>query len=126
MTYGRILKLFSHFFRHDNMEKLVVQGKPEGKRKTHVKIMEQYSNISRAFVTAYISQRERCVEKTKKREIKPGCVIKPILAKDVNDRRQVDLVNYQTLLNGPYKYIMHYKEFLTKYSFLRALKSKEA
>ena len=33
MTYGRILKFFGHISRHDNMEKLVVQGRPEGKRK---------------------------------------------------------------------------------------------
>lgn len=32
-TYGRILKFFGHISRHDNMEKLVVQGRPEGKRK---------------------------------------------------------------------------------------------
>lgn len=33
MTYGRILKFFGHISRHDNLEKLVVQGRPEGKRK---------------------------------------------------------------------------------------------
>lgn len=33
MTYGRILKFFGHVSRHDNMEKLVVQGRPEGTRK---------------------------------------------------------------------------------------------
>lgn len=33
MTYGRILKFFGHISRHDNMERLVVQGRPEGKRK---------------------------------------------------------------------------------------------
>ena len=32
-TYARILKFFGHISRHDNMEKLVVQGRPEGKRK---------------------------------------------------------------------------------------------
>jgi hypothetical protein len=32
MTYSRILKLFGHISRHDTMERLVVQGKPEGKR----------------------------------------------------------------------------------------------
>ncbi|KAM0730348.1 hypothetical protein ACS0PU_002677 [Formica fusca] len=32
MTYSRILRLFGHIARHDNMEKLV-QGKPEGKHK---------------------------------------------------------------------------------------------
>ena len=32
VTYSRILKLFGHISRHDTMERLVVQGKPEGKR----------------------------------------------------------------------------------------------
>ena len=33
LTYGRILKFFGHIARHDTMEKLMVQGRPEGKRK---------------------------------------------------------------------------------------------
>lgn len=30
---GRVLKFFGHIARHDNMEKLMVQGKPEGRRR---------------------------------------------------------------------------------------------
>lgn len=33
MTYGRILKLFGHISSHDNTEKLIMQQKPEGKKK---------------------------------------------------------------------------------------------
>ena len=32
VVYGRILKFFGHIARHDTMERLVVQGRPEGKR----------------------------------------------------------------------------------------------
>lgn len=42
------------------------------------------------------------------------------------DRGQVDLVDFQSLLDGDFKFILHYKEHLTKYSFFRPLKYKKA
>ena len=49
-----------------------------------------------------------------------------IVTKDFNDRGQVDLVDYQTFLDGEFKYIMHFQNHCSKFSILRALTSKKA
>lgn len=94
-----------------------------GRTKTHLKLCESYANITRAMVSEYLSQCERCVEKLKQKN-KTGLVVKPILATDFNERFQVDLVDMQTLPEGEYRYIFHGLDFLSKYHFLRPLKTK--
>jgi len=44
----------------------------------------------------------------------------------LNDRGQVDLVDFQSLPDGEYRFIMHYKEHLTKFSFCQPLTCKKA
>ena len=97
-----------------------------GERKTHKKIQDQYDNITRGLVREYINRCERCCEKRKKTETSSGVVIQPILVNDLNDRGQIDLVDFQTCADGSYRYILHYVEYLTKYHILRPLKSKTA
>lgn len=97
----------------------------KGEKKTHQKVSENYSNISRKIVTEFIKQCERCVEKVRRKE-KSGVVVRPILAKDFNERGQIDLVDMQSLPDGPFRYIMHYQDHLSKFHFLRALKTKTA
>lgn len=67
----------------------------KGERKTHKKIAESYANIPRKLVSEFIKQCERCVEKSHKK-ISSGIVVKPITAKDFNDRGQVSK-NYTNL-----------------------------
>ena len=76
--------------------------------------METYGNISRKLVTEYIRTCERCVEKYRKEEISAGLVIKPILSKNFNDRAQIDLIDYQSLPDGEFKWILHYQDHLSK------------
>lgn len=102
-----------------------VAGLHKGVRTTHEKIRENYSNISRKIVEAYIRQCERCTEKLKKKENK-GIVIRPITANDFNDRVQVDLVDFQSLPDGNFKFVLHYQDFLTKYHLLRPMPCKTA
>lgn len=78
-----------------------------GEKKTYLKICENYGNVSRKLVGEFIKQCERCVEKLRKKE-KTGIVVRPILAKDFNCRGQVDLIDMQSLPDGPYRFIMHY------------------
>lgn len=85
----------------------------KGETKTHKKLQERYSNILKSAVCAFIADCERCVEKSKKkcaREV----VVRSILVSALNDRGQVDFVNYQSLPDGLYKFNFHYKEHLTK------------
>lgn len=92
----------------------------KGDRSTHQKIRENYANISRNLVESYVRQCERCTEKLKKKENK-GIVVRPITAKDFNDRSQVDLVDFQSLPDGDFNYVLHYQDHLTKYHLLRPL-----
>lgn len=101
-------------------------GGHKGEKKTYKQIAENYANISRAVVSEYIKNCERCSEKMKKKEVCSGTVIKPILATYFNERGQVDLVDFQTLADGDYKWILHYQDHLSKYHLLRPLKRKTA
>ena len=74
----------------------------------------------------YIKQCQRLIEKMKKKEMTAGIVLKPILATYFNERGQVDLVDFQTLPDGEYKWIMHFQDHLSKYHFLRPLETKTA
>ena len=65
-------------------------------------------------------------QKKKRKETRVGLVFKPIISCELNDRGQVDLINYESFKDGEYCYVMHYQDHLTKYSWLRALKSKTA
>lgn len=97
----------------------------KGFRKTYDKVKENYCNITRAIVSEFIRQCERCAEKLKKKE-KTGLVVKPIVSSDYNHRVQIDLVDYQSLSDGDYRFIFHYQDHLTKYHILRPLRSKTA
>lgn len=77
------------------------------------------------IVSEYIRQCERCVEKLRLKE-KKGIVVRPIIASDYNHRGQIDLVDYQSSPDGEYKFIFHYVDHLSKYHFLRPMKSKKA
>jgi hypothetical protein len=55
----------------------------------------------------YISFCEHCYQK-KARKVPKGLVVKPVRSHSIFPRCQIDLVNYQTLPDGDYKYIMTY------------------
>ena len=61
---------------------------------------------------------ERCIEKLRKKEVTgAGVVVKPILSKNSNDRGQVDLMDFQSLPDEGYRFVFHYQDHLSKYSF---------
>ena len=97
-----------------------------GEKKTHKKLQDQYCNIPKSLVQEYIKHCERCVEKRRKTETSSGVVVRPLTVTDLNDRCQVDLVDMQTMKDGSYRFILHYMEYLTKFSQIRPLKTKTA
>ena len=48
----------------------------------------------------------------------------PILSETFNDRGQMDLIDMQATPDSEYKWILHYQDNLTKFSYLRALRNK--
>ena len=97
-----------------------------GEKKTHRKLQDQYCNIPKSLVQEYIKHCDRCVEKRRKTETSSGVVVRSLSVADLNDRGQVDLVDMQTMKDGSYRFILHYMEYLTKFSQLRPLKIKTA
>ena len=55
-----------------------------------------------------------------------GLVVKPIISSHYNSRMQIDLVDYQSLPDGEYKWILNAQDHMTKFSHLRPLKFKSA
>ena len=87
--------------------------------------MKEYSNVTVEMIKAYLDCCKYCAEE-KKRRMTTGCVVKPILSSKFNERAQMDLIDFQSLPDGEFKWIMVYQDHLTKFVVLRPLKAKEA
>jgi len=85
----------------------------------------KYANITKEALELFKSYCITCQEK-RKRNKTAGIVVKPLLSSEFNSRRQVDLVDMQSLPQGQFKWIMLYQCHLTKFVILRALTSKRA
>ena len=90
---------------------------------TDIAISEKFVNVPRELIKFYIENCKLCLKK-KKTEPRAGLTFKPIISDCFNNRGQVDLMDFQSNPDGEYKWVLHYQDHLTKYSFLRALKSK--
>jgi len=53
-------------------------------------------------------------------------VIKPITSNDFNERGQVDLIDFQSVPDGNYKWILNYQDHNTKFKSLRPMENKRA
>lgn len=87
-------------------------------------IAKNYSNVHRSIIEEYLKLCAMC--QLKKKSKQKGLVVKPIISTEFNKRGQIDLIDMQTEPDGPYKFIMNYQDHLTKFVFLRALKTKRA
>ncbi len=77
----------------------------------------KYVNVPRLAIMAFLDLCENC--QMKKKKPKKGLVVKPILSQHLNSRCQVDLIDWQTLPAGEYKFIFVYQDHLTKFIQLR-------
>ena len=73
----------------------------------------------------FISFCIECQEK-KKRRVHKGLVVKPVRSKTIFSRCQIDLINFQTLPDGEFKYILTFTNHFSKFCVLRPLTSKRA
>jgi hypothetical protein len=53
-------------------------------------------------------------------------VIKPIILTEYNSRCQLDLIDFQSHLDGKYKFILVYQDHLTKFIIFKPLEYKRA
>ncbi len=90
--------------------------------RTYKMVSQKYSNISRAMVAMFIRMCPRCAT----HKIVPAIDMqrKPIISETFNDRGQIDLIDMQSCPDGPFRWILHYQDHLTKFSYLRAIRKK--
>lgn len=66
-----------------------------------------------------------CMGYTKKmKNMNKDEIVKPIIFRQVKERAQVDLVNWSSCLDPPFKYILCYQDNFSKFIQLRPLASK--
>ncbi|KAK7490064.1 hypothetical protein BaRGS_00018764 [Batillaria attramentaria] len=100
-------------------------------------------NIPREALKVYIANCWVCQQKAVRHRTFPGkllrctlptvgcvskrlCDRKPILTKEVMSRAQIDLIDYQSMPDGNYKWLLVLKDHLTKFCVLRPMTSKHA
>ncbi|KAJ1530223.1 hypothetical protein ONE63_005150 [Megalurothrips usitatus] len=63
---------------------------------------------------------------TKYQAKKRGVTVRPLVFSQLNDRVQIDLIDFQSRPDGDFKFILNYQDHVTKFVVLRPLKQKTA
>lgn len=103
----------------DSTHKAIGHG---GRDKMNKELSKKYKNITQQVINLYLSLCKTC--QLKKPTQKKNLTVQPIISKEMNSRGQVDLIDMQSQPDGDYKFIMVYQDHLTKFCFLKSLKSK--
>jgi len=82
-----------------------------------------YGNVTRPIVELYLDYSQEYQIKRVNRK-NNALIAKPIRSSEFNSRWQVDLVDFRTLPDGEFKWIMTVQDHFTKYTWLRPLKNK--
>ena len=87
-------------------------------------LAKKYENISRNMCDVFYKLCPTCALNKKV----PGKAeaIRPIISTTFNSRGQVDLIDMQAIPIRCFKWILHYQDHLTKFSYLRAIINKTA
>ncbi|CAF0788615.1 unnamed protein product [Brachionus calyciflorus] len=82
-----------------------------------------YANISRTVIELYLNYSEEYQLKRKKFR-NNGLIVKPIRSNNFNERVQIDLIDFRTLPDGDYCWILNAQDHFLKVCWLRPLKAK--
>ncbi|CAG8779962.1 12750_t:CDS:2, partial [Racocetra persica] len=85
-------------------------------------ISEQYCYISQSFVKEFV---KNCTTCATQRNFPNPVAGKPIISSAFLNRVQVDLIRMTSISDGNYHYICHMCKHFTRYSWARALTSKQ-
>ena len=96
-----------------------------GEKKTFKEGQKKWANLTMQCCQMFISFCIECQEK-KKRRVHKGLVVKPVRSETIFSRCQIDLINFQTLPDGEFKYILTFINHFSKFCVLRPLTSKRA
>ncbi|XP_052123370.1 KRAB-A domain-containing protein 2-like [Frankliniella occidentalis] len=92
-----------------------------GRNKMMPALKETSANITQEAVSLFLSLCAICQSKKIK---KRGIVVKPLLFTKMNDRSQVDLIDFQSHPDEEFKH-MTYQDYLTKFVALNAMRNKK-
>lgn len=87
-------------------------------------VKEKYKNVGVEAIMTYLQLCGICL--AKKKTTRRGLTVKPMVFKELNDRVQVDLIDFQSKPDGEYKFIFVAQDHLTKFTHLRPLVTKTA
>ena len=90
----------------------------------HTRILQYCSNISRETCRIFTDTCTHCIETFVKKKTTAGH--QPILSYGFGARGQVDLIDFQTMPDGEFKFLMNYIDHGNKLAFSTPLKSKKA
>jgi hypothetical protein len=93
--------------------------------KLYLIIKQQFSNIPRESISAFIRACKKCNERKRLASPKPEAV-RPILSSLVNERAQIDLIDMRSEPDGPYKWIMRFADHFSCFYFSAPLKTKSS
>ncbi|XP_068229732.1 KRAB-A domain-containing protein 2-like [Palaemon carinicauda] len=95
-----------------------------GEKKTSKEGQKKWANLTIQYYQMFISFCIECQEK-KKRRVHKDLVVKPVRSETFFfSRCQIDLINFQTLPDGEFKYILTFINHFSKFCVLRPLTSK--
>ncbi|KRZ65334.1 KRAB-A domain-containing protein 2, partial [Trichinella papuae] len=92
----------------------------QGKR-TQCNEFSDFTEACHSFLTFC----EEC-HKKRARKLPKSLVVKPLVSTNLMSQAQVDLINFQTMPDGDFKFIMTYLNHFAKFCILSPLKSKQA
>ncbi|VEN35518.1 unnamed protein product, partial [Callosobruchus maculatus] len=81
-------------------------------------------DVGRYAIEKFLETCEVCQKKKNKSHA--NLTIKPIISTNFNSRGQVDLMDFQSCPDNEYRWLLNYQDHLTKFLFLRPLKTKTA
>ncbi|KRZ82954.1 KRAB-A domain-containing protein 2 [Trichinella sp. T8] len=93
-----------------------------GGEKKHLEKHKINGRTSHKKLAIYFSQ----CHKKRARKLPKSLVVKPLVSTNLMSRAQVDLINFQTMPDGDFKYIMTYLNHFTKFCILSPLMLKRA
>ncbi|XP_003381040.1 KRAB-A domain-containing protein 2, partial [Trichinella spiralis] len=96
-----------------------------GEKKTFREAQNKWANVTQEACHLLFTFCEEC-HKKRARKLPKSLVVKPLVSTNLMSRAQVDLINFQTMPDGDFKYIMTYFNHFTKFCILSPLKSKRA
>ena len=84
-----------------------------------------FCNMTRPIIETFLKY-SKDYQLKRRRTINHGMAFHPIRSDNFNSRMQIDLVGFQSLPDGEYKWVLNAQDHLTKYCHLRPLKDKTA